>query len=541
MKNLLLQLFFVFLTTLSIAQESFVKGDIILKVNDQKVDLFVDQANTDFPDLQLELKEVLSESANLYLIQYDYTNLVYQEEEILSLIRSLPNCAFAQWNHNNIKSRSTPNDPSFRVQWNLKNVDAEKAWEITTGGMTLDSQEIVVAVIDEDCAIGHDDLKDNIWLNKHEIPGNNIDDDLNGYKDDYNGWNVFEDTGHVYGVSKSHGTMVTGMVGARSNNGTDIASVNWKVKILPVMGSHTVESIVLKSYNYVLEMRKRYNSSNGDSGAFIVAVNSSFGVDRGKPADYPAWCEMFNTMGEAGIISVGSGPNSVSNIDVVGDIPTTCPSNYLVAVTNINRLDKLNNAGYGAINMDIGAPGTDVISTNSGNGVQTGNGTSFASPMVSGAIALMYSALPKDTLLKYKGDQAKLASHVRKLLLTKGYREIPDLKGKTLTGGTLNLYRAVLAAIDSTDTTVGVKPVMTAPYSISMYPNPVKNELNIRTLGNEDLKIDVVDINGAVALSGILEEGITKTFNLDNLSPGVYLVKFYSPLYKHKAKRFVKE
>jgi subtilisin family serine protease len=150
-----------------------------------------------------------------------------------------------------------------------------KLGAITTGGLTVQGDTIVVAVIDCGADITHEDL--NFWKNYLEIPGNGIDDDTNGYVDDFDGWNAQSQTGVI--TSCSHGTHVSGIIGAIGNNTTGVVGVNWNVKIMPVQPSSTNEALVVAAYTYVYNMRRLYNQTNGAKGAFIVATNSSFGVN----------------------------------------------------------------------------------------------------------------------------------------------------------------------------------------------------------------------------------------------------------------------
>lgn len=100
-----------------------------------------------------------------------------------------------------------------------------------------------------------------------------------------------------------------------------------------VAGGNTVAHI-LSSYDYVLNARERYNASGGTEGAFVVAVNCSWGINYGQPANAPLWCAAFDSLGQAGILSVASTANIPLNVDVYGDLPTACASDFLVAVTS---------------------------------------------------------------------------------------------------------------------------------------------------------------------------------------------------------------
>src|SRR5262249_49534599 len=163
------------------------------------------------------------------------------------------------------------------------------------------------------------------------------------------------------------------------------AGVNWNVQLMPLKGVGTEDQTV-EAYTYVLEMRKKYNDSNGASGAFVVATNSSFGVNYGQPSDYPLWCAMYDSLGKYGILNAAATTNSNVDVDVVGDIPTACPSEYLITVTNTTAADELYPAGYGVLTIDLGAPGASIYTTTPNNGYSTATGTSPATPHVAGAI-----------------------------------------------------------------------------------------------------------------------------------------------------------
>src|SRR5690606_5975802 len=124
----------------------------------------------------------------------------------------------------------------FTEQWHWLNtgaggglldadIDAEIAWDFTTGGLTANGDTIVVAIIDSGLDYNHEDIAANVWINHSEIPGNGIDDDGNGYVDDVYGWNAYDENGDIWG--NSHGLQVAGMVGAVGNNGIGITGMNW--------------------------------------------------------------------------------------------------------------------------------------------------------------------------------------------------------------------------------------------------------------------------------------------------------------------------
>lgn len=370
----------------------------------------------------IQPKRVLSSRLNIWLFGYLETG---DRDNNMNLLRADQDVKYVQNNHY-VEDRSiTPNDPKYSTQWAPGNINLPDAWDdYTTGGTTVQGDEIVIAIIDGKFDLDHEDL--NFWKNVNEIDGNGIDDDNNGYIDDYEGWDAENSNGDVR-TSKpqviEHGTMVAGVAGAKGNNNKGISGVNWDVSIMPIEKGST-EASVVEAYSYVLDMRVLYNSTNGASGAFVVVTNSSFGKNKGNPANYPLWCDMYNSLGEEGVLSCGAAPNRDWDVDVVGDIPTTCSSDFLIAVTNTKRNNEkfssasaTNGAGFGDVNIDIGAPGIDIQSTKSNNRYGSGGGTSYSTPQVAGVISLMYAAACDELIQAYKDDPEEIALLMRGFLL----------------------------------------------------------------------------------------------------------------------------
>ena len=381
----------------------------------------------------------LSKRLNIWL--FEITGSKELREDKMYRLAKNNDVRIVQNNHTNIVQREiVPDDPYYSQQWAPAIMSLPQTWDtFTTGGVTATGDTIVVAVIDGGVDLGHEDL--NFWKNSHEIPNNGVDDDNNGYIDDFHGWNAYNHNGNV--PSNDHGTHVAGIIGAVGNNRIGVCGVNWNVQVMPVAGSSGNESIVVEAYSYVLEMRARYNETNGEEGAFVVATNSSFGVDYGNPDDYPIWCSMYDEMGQVGILSCGAGPNMNVNVDVVGDVPSTCPGDWLIGVTNTTSADVKNNgAGYGINNIDIGAPGTFIYSTIPNNSYGNKTGTSMATPQVSGTIALMYAAMPEEMMLACKENPSDFALLVRESLLD-GADHLTSLEGLVADARRLNAYGAI--------------------------------------------------------------------------------------------------
>lgn len=426
-----------------------------------------------YSGLGFSIKELVADQMNIWLVGYDETKV--EDAAMLSLLKANNLVKAAQFNHYITRRigvedpiytsgggnplENTPNDTRFAEQWGMHNtgqsggtvdadIDAPEAWDLGTGGISALGDTVVVAVVDGGFDLNHADL--NYYRNYAEIPGNNIDDDNNGYIDDVNGWNAYNQNGTI--TSDQHGTHVAGIVGAIGNNALGVAGVNWKVKVMGIQGSSGQESIVLRAYNYILKMRKLYNQTNGAQGAFIVATNASFGVDFGQPSNYPLWCAVYDSLGIQGILSCGATANANTNVDLQGDIPTACGSDYMVAVTNTTRTDTKNSgAAYGLTTIDLGAPGTSILSTVPNNGYSSLTGTSMATPMVAGAIGLMFATANADLMQFYKTNPAAAALQFKQFLLD-ATDPIPALAGITVSGGRLNVYNALLAIAAPPDT-----------------------------------------------------------------------------------------
>jgi len=348
-----------------------------------------------------------------------------------------------------------PDDPSFAMQWALYNIgqsggvidadiDATKAWEINVNeGTTLLGDSIVIAVIDDGFDLEHEDM--NFWKNSNEIPGNGIDDDNNGYIDDYDGWNAFSASGDI--PERSHGTRVAGVAGAVGNNGIGISGVGWNCKVMPIAGSSTFESTVVAAFSYVYKMRSLYEETNGEKGAFVVVTNGSFGVDFANPENYPVWGMMYDSLGSLGILSSAATMNHESNVDIVGDVPTNFDTDYLIGVTNTTQNDaKYNIAAWGPVSIDLGAPGTGILSTRPNNTYGYTTGTSLAAPQLTGSIGLLFAAADEQFLHKYEQDPGEAASFLKDIILD----NVDTLQGfdtLCVSGGRLNVDHALKALL----------------------------------------------------------------------------------------------
>lgn len=398
----------------------------------------------------LTVEKLLSTPMNIYLLQFDAE--ATSAKALLRIFRQDKAVLNAQLNHYVYPRETTPNDTEFGEQWHHVNdgsnggienadIDSDLAWDITTGGLTALGDTIVACVI-EGGNLLHPDLIGNAWFNYNEIPNNGIDDDENGYIDDYRGWDVESESDEgVY--DGPHGTNVMGMIGAKGNNELGAAGANWDIKIMSVSGQSLFdEASVIEAYTYPLVQRQLYNETGGDRGAFVVVTNASWGIDNGNPDDVPLWAAYYDTLGTYGILSCGATANNNVNIDVVGDIPTGVDSEYMVSVTATNNADIRTFSGYGIETVDLGAPGENVFTTAGADGYTNTSGTSFASPLTAGVISLMYSA-PCESFAQMVRDNPQLGADYVRYTLFNAVDPVENLADEVLTGGRVNAFNSL--------------------------------------------------------------------------------------------------
>ncbi len=246
MKNIycisLLLLLFVFPQTTQAQQLDHILGDLLVQlpagISPTQLTSELEYFNNKPTQLKTERK--LTSDRNIWLLHFDHNQI--NENYFLNYIRNHRLIEFAQFNHLLTERQTVPDDPQFTQQWHWFNdglssgvedadVDADSAWDITTGGTTVQGDEIVVCVM-EGANREHEDLQGNLWFNVNEIPNDGIDNDNNGYIDDIAGWNNGQNNGEI--PFSGHGTAVSGMIGAVGNNALGVSGINWNVKIMHV-------------------------------------------------------------------------------------------------------------------------------------------------------------------------------------------------------------------------------------------------------------------------------------------------------------------
>ncbi len=361
-------------------------------------------------------EQLLSEANQDSSVEYSEPNYIYR---ITTLIQNAANV-------------NVPADPKFNLDWGLLNngqVDSEghagkagsdigatQAWAMATG-----SKNIKVAVIDTGVDYNHEELKENIMINTKEIAGNGIDDDGNGFIDDVHGWN-FDGKNNDPMDDNEHGTHVSGTIGAKANNGVGTAGVNWNVSILPVKflnsdGSGSLADAV-EAIKYATKMGVNVMNNSWGGGGYSKTMYSAIKDARDK-----------------GILFVAAAGNEYNNNDKEKAYPASYDLENVVAVAATDNRDRLATfSNFGAKSVHLAAPGVNIFSTipTSKGGYDTFSGTSMACPHVVGAAALLWSANPT---FDYKQIKNRLLQTVDK---------VSTLSGKVLSGGRLNVYKALI-------------------------------------------------------------------------------------------------
>jgi len=341
---------------------------------------------------------------------------VSENENIETVMNSLsynPLVDFVEPNYT-YKASIIPTDTYYKNQWYLNKIKAPEAWN-----EVRESEGIIIAVIDTGVQITHPDLKDNIWVNKKEIPNNGIDDDKNGFIDDVNGWDFvngvadpspkFSDGFTQDGIF--HGTIVAGVAAASGNNASGITGVTWRAEIMPLKvlddkGEGNTKNVV-KAIDYAI--RNGADIINLSFVGFGYSLNLKEAIERAY---------------RQGVIIVAAAGNEEGGgegvfLDETPMYPVCYDGesgeNMVIGVAATDALDqKAYFSGYGTKCIDISAPGVSIFSTavyepakgdeeGSFNNYYEGywSGTSMAAPMVSGAIALIEAANPA-----IRGDEA---------------------------------------------------------------------------------------------------------------------------------------
>ncbi len=421
-------------------------------------------------------------------------------KSLIKMLNSIRKDSDVEWAEPNFRRypHKIPNDPLISEQWHLINtgqsggtpgadIQAERGWDITTGAT---GSNVVVAVLDTGINYNHPDLKDNMWHNagedwlEGEIPGyNGIDDDNNGYVDDYYGINVAEESSPFIPLSgdpfdtDGHGTHVAGIIGAVGNNASGVTGIGWETDLMSMrfIGPQGGDVAgVVECVNYILDQKAK--------GVPIYIVNASFGGP-----DYSQFeKEAYEALKEEGIFLVASAGNGGTDLDTgEPNFPGSYNIENIINVAATTRNDQLATfSNYGRISVHLGAPGSQILSTFLDETYDVLGGTSMAAPQISGALVLIHSYL-NPTFIEAKER------------IFRGVDPLESLTGRVLTNGRLNLYKAL---------TVDLK----GPFIFSIYPLSGSPGTKITLSG---IRFGSQQNNSIVDFSGIEADVINWTDN----------------------------
>ncbi len=366
---------------------------------------------------------------NIYRITTKTNNNIEEVQYALQRDKSI---LFAEYETINRTRQHIPNDPEYHRQWHHQQIGSQFAWDYVRG-----DKEIIVAITDTGAKWNHPDLQDNIWINEAELPGitidwdrgdilgrDGIDRDGNGKIDDVIGWDFFHDNNNPYQnyPGNHHGTHVAGTVGAVGNNEIGVTGAAMHVSLMTCKGtpSNAESDGVRHGYSMI-----QYAAQ---SGAHII--NCSWG----GPGDGNHANSVIDYAHALGSLVVAAAGNNDSEHTASY---TTYPANARNAM-NIAATDrhdkKARFSDYGQ-DIDLSAPGVNILSTYGDNQYHSTSGTSMAAPLVSGVAALVLSLHPEFTPTQLRTRLVETADYIDEL--NPGYQDL-------LGSGRLNAFAATM-------------------------------------------------------------------------------------------------
>ncbi len=447
----------------------------------------------------------------------------YSTKEILKILKSATFYAFvenATPNYIQIPFQKT-NDTYYSKLWAIENIgqkingksgkkdadmDTKEAWDIEEG-----NQNVIIAVLDTGIDYTHEDLKNNMYQGnpKHgydfagDNDGNNDDDPMPDTPYDKNG--------HY------HGTHVAGIIGAVGNNHKGISGVAQRVSLMALKvfrpNGYGYNSDILEALDYV--------AKKVDEGENIVAINASFGGSGGNQND--SINKAIKKLGQKGVIFCAAAGNDNKNIDNSPVYPASYDANNIIAVAASDQDDNLASfSNYGKKSVDIAAPGKNILSAYPQNKYAYMDGTSMATPNITGLVALLASKYPSDSIEDIKN---KILKNVDKL---------PSLKGKVSSQGRANAYKALTNSSNEQDPVKTNHPPKANDDSASVKEG---DKVVIEALKNDSDpdqdKIEIVSVSNS-SCGKVYFDKSKITFDAKECNKGTYNFK-YTIQDEHKA------
>lgn len=418
-------------------------------------------------------------------------------EAVVNVYKVDPNIEYAEPNYV-VQTTAVPNDPfyqssgswgqSYQDLWGLHKINAKDAWDKTTG-----SKDVVVAVVDTGIDRTHPDLKDNIWSNSNEIQGNNIDDDNNGYTDDYYGWDFeFDDPDPI--DDTFHGTHVAGTIAGTGNNNLGITGVAWKAKIMSAkfLGSQGgYMSQAIEALIYTANMGAKLASNSWGCSCNSKSLEDAMSYLHGK-----------------GMVVVAAAGNE--NYDSIYFSPASIDEVITVSASDSNDA-KANFSNFG-LKTDVIAPGVDILSTKSSRGCTTNivgdyycrlSGTSMSAPHVTGLAALIWSKNPNLT-----------NEQVRQILRTTSFDLGAMGRDKDFAYGRIDAK----AAVDQSDSNI-LAPFIKNPKSRALLSGQVTLIGGITGNNFKNYKIEIANMDRVT-----VGDNTTYTSGLDATNQGIPII-----------------
>jgi subtilisin family serine protease len=411
---------------------------------------------------------------------------------VISQLRADPNVVYAEPDGVLHVADTVPNDPLFSAQWGLSNpdgvdIEATKAWDITRG-----SASTVIAVVDSGIDLTHPDLVSRLWTNP---------------VDGTHGWNFINNTANVQD-DNGHGTNVSGILGAATNDGVGGAGVNWAARIMPLKfigadGNGSTDAAVSAIY-WAVQHGARVINASWDGSEYSQALYDSI-----------------NYAGTQGVVVVVAAGNESANNDIVATYPASIRLPNVISVAAIDSSGNLASfSNYGASTVDLAAPGVNIWSTVPGS-YAAWSGTSMAAPFVTGVVSLVIGQNPSLTA----------AQVVHQVLANT--KPLPGLQGTTVTGGMVDAFRALGGNSVTANYSQGLTPgnLSVAGYTTTIWSsrNLVTGAVSAVPFGSPGLDIAVPgNYNGPGPLEYAVYRPSTAQWIVEGPG-GPYVVQFGEP------------
>jgi len=294
-------------------------------------------------------------------------------------------------------NNAATSDPFSMLQWGMNRIRVSDAWKRVYGPSST-RKEVIVAVVDTGVEVNHPELASRMWVNPGEVPGNGIDDDNNGFVDDVHGWSILLEEG-IKGDLHGHGTHCAGVIAASANNSVGVAGISSSSQIADVkimaVGAFNEHgggklSDAIAGLNYALAQGATLSSHSW-----------------GMPSSSKAFEAAAQTALEAGHFIVAAAGNDGEDHEIIHQYP--CDLNYdnVVCVGSVGpsfggAYKQSRFSDFNSRYVDIAAPGERIFSTYLNGGYKYMDGTSMATPHVTGSIALVMSNFPHLTVPQVK-------------------------------------------------------------------------------------------------------------------------------------------